>query len=69
MSKATFKGQHLIRVGLQFHHVGKHGSIQASMMLEKELGVLQLQKETVWHIGHHLSMEDFKTSPIETHFH
>jgi hypothetical protein len=40
----TYKGQYLIGAGLHFrgsvyyHHGGKHGSMQADMVLEKELG-------------------------------
>jgi hypothetical protein len=44
----SYKGKHLIGAGLQFrgsvhYHQGrKHGSIQAGMVLEKELRVLHL---------------------------
>jgi hypothetical protein len=44
----SYKGQHFIETGLQFrgsvhyHHGGKHGSIQAGMVLEEELRVLHL---------------------------
>ena len=41
MAKATHKGKHLVGAGLQFsslvhyHHGGKHGSVQADMVLEE----------------------------------
>ena len=41
----SYKGKHLIGAGLQFrgsvhcHHGGKHGSMQADVVLEKELEV------------------------------
>ena len=44
----SYKGECLIRAGLQFrglvhyHHGRKHGSVQADMVLEKELRVLHL---------------------------
>ena len=44
----SYKGKHLIRLAYSFrgsvhyHHGGKHGSIQADMMLEKELRVLHI---------------------------
>jgi hypothetical protein len=44
----SYKGKHLIGAGLQFqifvhyHHGGKHGNLQANMVLEKELRVLHL---------------------------
>ena len=44
----SYKGKHLIGAGLQFrgsvhyHHGRKHGSIQADMVLEKELRVMHL---------------------------
>ena len=43
MSKAIYKDKHSVGSGLQFerffhyHHGGKHGSLQADMVLEKEL--------------------------------
>ena len=48
MITTTHKGNHLIGTGFQFrdlvhyHHGGKHGSMQADMVLEKELRVLHL---------------------------
>jgi hypothetical protein len=44
----SYKGNHLIGAGLQFrasvhyHHVGKHGSTQAYMVLKRQLKVLYL---------------------------
>jgi hypothetical protein len=41
--KKSYKGKHFIGTGLQFRvlahccHGGKHGSMQAAMVLEKEL--------------------------------
>ena len=48
MTKATYKGQHLIRAGLQLQRFSslssrqEDGSIWADMVLEKELRVLYL---------------------------
>ena len=48
MTMATLRRKHLIGAGLQFrglvhyHHDRKHGSVQAGMVLEKELRVLYL---------------------------
>ena len=48
MTTATLMRKHLIGAGLQFrglvhcHHGGKHGSVQAGMVLEKELKALHL---------------------------
>lgn len=39
----SYKGRHLIRIGLQFsglvqcHHGGKHGDIQADMVLKRQV--------------------------------
>lgn len=49
----SYKGKHLIRAGLQFRglvhdcHGGKHGSVQADIVLERELRVLHM----VWQIA------------------
>jgi len=46
-----YKGKHLIGAGLLFrglvhyHHGGKHGVMQADMVLEKVLGVLHLDQQ------------------------
>lgn len=52
MTKATLtKVKHFIGVGLQFrgsvhcHHGRKHGSVQAAMVLEKELRGLHLDPQ------------------------
>ena len=57
----SYKGNHLIRVGLQFYsfkslahydHSRKHDSMKADMVLEKELRVLHLDLKTTrrdWH--------------------
>ena len=42
----SYKGQHLIGAGLQYHHGGKHGIVQANVVLEKELRVLHLDPKT-----------------------
>ena len=49
----SYKGKHLVGAGLQFrgsvhyYHGGKHGIMQADVVLEKELRVLHLDsKET-----------------------
>jgi hypothetical protein len=45
---SSYKGQHLIGTGLhikglvQYHQGGKHGSVQADMVMEKELRALHL---------------------------
>ena len=47
----SYKRKHLIRAGLQFrglvhhHHGGKHDSMQADMVLEKELKLLNLDQQ------------------------
>ena len=46
----SYKGQHFIGAGLQFrglihyHHGGKHGSVQANIVME-ELRILRLDTE------------------------
>jgi len=70
MAKATLRGKHLIVAGLQFrgsihcHHGGKHDSMQADVVLEKEPRVPHLDPqeggETVSHNGHSLSIGDLK---------
>ena len=48
----SYKEKHLIGAGLQFRgavhyqHGRKHGSVQADMVLEKELRVLHLDQQT-----------------------
>jgi hypothetical protein len=49
----SYKGKHSVGAGLQFqrfihyHHGRKHGSIQADIVLEKELRVLHLDPKAV----------------------
>lgn len=44
----SYRGKHVIGAGLQFRrlahycHGGKHGSVQAEMVLEMQLGILHL---------------------------
>ena len=51
MAITTYKRKHLVRASLQFislahyHHGGKHGGMQADMVLEKELRVLHLDPQ------------------------
>ena len=53
-------------------HGRKHGSMQADMMLEKELRVLHLDPQaaegTVSHTGHSLSTGDLEAHPTVTNF-
>jgi hypothetical protein len=61
----SYKGQHFIGAGLQvqrfshYHHGGKHGSVQAGMVLE-ELRVLHLdpkaEEEDLYHTGYSLGI-------------
>jgi hypothetical protein len=43
----SYKGRHLFGAGLQVHcrHGGKHGGVQADMVLEMESRVLQLHRQ------------------------
>jgi hypothetical protein len=64
----SYKGRHLIGAGLSFRDLARYshgrerGSVQADMVLEKELGVLHLgahaarRRLYVFHTGHSLSM-------------
>ena len=75
----SYKGKHLIGGGLHikgsvcYRHCGKHGRVQAGMVLEKELRVLRSQPKAakgdcVPH-GHSLSIyETSKPSPTVTCF-
>jgi hypothetical protein len=46
-SQQLYKGTHLIATA-----AGKHGSIQADMVLEKELGIPQLDPQAAERLGH-----------------
>ena len=67
---SSYKGKHLTWVVHSFRgsvhhcHGGKHGSMQADMVLEERRVVhldLQLSEATVCHTGHSLTIRDLKT--------
>ena len=51
--KSCYKGQYFVGAGLEFRglvhycHCGKHDSVQAGMMLQKDLRVLHLDPQAV----------------------
>ena len=73
----SYKGKHLIGAGLQFrdlvhyHHGGKHGSMQADMVLEKELRVLHIDLQAIGEavtLGLARACETSKLASTVTHF-
>jgi hypothetical protein len=75
MTKATFI-KDSVSLGLTYsfrgsvhhHHGGKHGSVQADMVLEKELRVLHLERrlpgrDYVFYTGQSLSTRNHQSTP------
>jgi hypothetical protein len=72
MTKATLMKENIslglasrFRGSVHYHHGGRHGGVQANMVLEKELRVLRLDPQAAEgsHTGYSLSIGHLKAHP------